>query len=87
MTLTTPPILPGTGNAMFFRNAREVTIYSEQNEPGTRYRVAGLLHSPDRGYEYQCARLSDGLIETVCHAPSRKVLSATTGGRRIVYHW
>jgi len=63
--------------------ARAVTI------DGKKYRVAGLVPphlNQSRGLEYRCAN-EEGQIVTVCHAPGKKVHSARTSGRHIVYHW
>ena len=73
---------------MDYPRAKSVTIYNPHtSEEGAQYKVVALSRGDgSRGREYRCAN-DEGLIVTVCHAPPRKVLSAITSGRKIVYHW
>ena len=58
---------------------------------GKTYTVVGVVVSGARGREYELSsRKRDGgswVIERICHAPERKVHSATTGGKTTIYHW
>ena len=67
------------------KEAKKATI------DGKTYAVVGVTVSGSRGREYQLSsrKRDDGswIIERVCHAPERKVHSATASGKTTIYHW